>query len=58
MTRRRWLGAACAAALALLGAGCGGDTADGGEVDLTFRRAQPSINTLDPAHGSDTTRGV
>ena len=22
--------------------------------DLTFRRAQPSINTLDPAHGSDT----
>lgn len=22
--------------------------------DLTFRRAQPSLNTLDPAHGSDT----
>ena len=54
MTRRRWLGAACAAALALFGAGCGGDTSDGGAVDLTFRRAQPSINTLDPAHGSDT----
>lgn len=54
MTRRRWLGAACAAALAFLGAGCGGDATDGGEVDLTFRRAQPSINTLDPAHGSDT----
>ena len=54
MTRRRWLGAACAAALAFLGAGCGGDAANDGEVDLTFRRAQPSINTLDPAHGSDT----
>ena len=26
----------------------------GAEADLTFRRAQPSINTLDPAHGSDT----
>ncbi len=23
-------------------------------TDLTFRRAHPSINTLDPAHGSDT----
>lgn len=23
-------------------------------ADLTFRRAQPSLNTLDPAHGSDT----
>ncbi len=44
---RAWL-LACALALGVtLGARAEG-------ADLTFRRAQPSLNTLDPAHGSDT----
>ena len=37
MTRRRWLGAACAAALALFGAGCGGDVAELQKGSFTIR---------------------
>lgn len=46
--RAAWVRAAIAA-VTLLGA-----ATLGAREDLTFRRAQPSLNTLDPANGSDT----
>lgn len=56
--RRRWLmGAAIALGAALLGwvlLRDKGEASTGSGRDLTFRRAHPSLNTLDPAFGSDT----